>query len=133
MLQPGAIRVILENGTEELIYVSGGVLEVQPHVVTVLADTAVRAENLDEAAIIEARKHAEQLLANQKSDLDSAAALAALAETAAQLETIRKIKTVQCNCWFKIENHPKGWFLYKTILKKLPDFSLMNNYFKKTI
>ena len=89
LLQPGAIRVILENGTEELIYVSGGVLEVQPHVVTVLADTAVRAENLDEAAIIEARKHAEQLLANQKSDLDAAAALA---ETAAQLETIRKIK-----------------------------------------
>ncbi|MGE8524342.1 MAG: F0F1 ATP synthase subunit epsilon, partial [Acinetobacter pseudolwoffii] len=92
LLQPGAIRVILENGTEELIYVSGGVLEVQPHVVTVLADTAVRAENLDEAAIVEARKHAEALLANQKSDLDSAAALAALAETAAQLETIRKIK-----------------------------------------
>ncbi|MEG2430615.1 MAG: F0F1 ATP synthase subunit epsilon, partial [Acinetobacter sp.] len=51
-----------------------------------------RAENLDEAAILEARKHAEALLANQKSDLDSAAALAALAETAAQLETIRKIK-----------------------------------------
>ncbi len=89
LLQPGPIRVQLENGTEELIYVSGGVLEVQPHVVTILADTAVRAENLDEAAIIEARKHAEQLLANQKSDLDSAAALA---ETAAQLETIRKIK-----------------------------------------
>ena len=62
------------------------------HVITVLADTAVRAENLDEAAILEARKNAETLLANQKSDLDSAAALAALAETAAQLETIRKIK-----------------------------------------
>jgi F-type H+-transporting ATPase subunit epsilon len=92
LLQPGAIRVQLENGTEELIYVSGGVLEVQPHVVTILADTAVRAENLDEAAILEARKNAETLLANQKSELDSAAALAALAETAAQLETIRKIK-----------------------------------------
>ncbi|KAF5278763.1 hypothetical protein FQR65_LT15571 [Abscondita terminalis] len=92
LLKPGAIRVLLENGTEELIYVSGGVLEVQPHVVTVLADTAVRADNLDEAAILEARKNAEQLLANQKSDLDAAAALAALAETAAQLETIRKIK-----------------------------------------
>ncbi|WP_111861467.1 F0F1 ATP synthase subunit epsilon [Acinetobacter sp. CFCC 10889] len=92
LLKPGAIRVLLENGTEELIYVSGGVLEVQPHVVTVLADTAVRADNLDEAAIIEARKNAENLLANQKSDLDAAAALAALAETAAQLETIRKIK-----------------------------------------
>jgi F-type H+-transporting ATPase subunit epsilon len=92
LLQPGPIRVQLENGTEEIVYVSGGVLEVQPHVVTVLADTAIRADNLDEAAIMEARKQAEQLLANQKSDLDSAAALAALAETAAQLETIRKIK-----------------------------------------
>ena len=92
LLQPGAIRVQLENGTEELIYVSGGVLEVQPHVVTILADTAIRAENLDEAAILEARKNAEALLANQKSELDTAAALAVLAETVAQLETIRKIK-----------------------------------------
>ena len=92
LLQPGAIRVILENGTEELIYVSGGVLEVQPHVVTVLADTAVRAENLDEAAILEARKNAEQLLANQKSDVDTAAALASLSEISAQLDTIRKMK-----------------------------------------
>ena len=92
LLKPGAIRVVLENGTEELIYVSGGVLEVQPHVVTILADSAIRAENLDEAAIIEARKNAEALLANQKSELDTAAALAVLAETVAQLETIRKIK-----------------------------------------
>lgn len=92
LLQPGAIRVLLENGTEELIYVSGGVLEVQPHVVTVLADTAVRAENLDEAAILEARKNAEQLLANQKSDVDTAAALASLSEISAQLDTIRKMK-----------------------------------------
>ncbi|MCF9034152.1 F0F1 ATP synthase subunit epsilon [Acinetobacter nectaris] len=92
LLQPGPIRVILENGQEEIVYVSGGVLEVQPHVVTVLADTATRAENLDEAAILEARKNAEQLLANQKSDLDAAAALASLSEIAGQLETIRKIK-----------------------------------------
>lgn len=92
LLQPGPIRVILDNGQEEIVYVSGGVLEVQPHVVTVLADTATRAENLDEAAILEARKNAEQLLANQKSDLDAAAALASLSEIAGQLETIRKIK-----------------------------------------
>lgn len=92
LLQPGPIRVLLENGTEEIIYVSGGILEVQPHVLTVLADTATRAENLDEAAILEARKTAEQLLANQKSDLDSAAALASLAEIQGQLDTIRKIK-----------------------------------------
>lgn len=92
LLKPGAIRVLLENGTEELIYVSGGVLEVQPHLVTILADTAVRAENLDEVAILEARKHAEQLLENQKGDLDTAAAIASLSETAAQLDTIRKMK-----------------------------------------
>ncbi len=92
LLQPGPIRVQLENGTEEIIYVSGGVLEVQPHVITVLADTAIRAHDLDEAAILEARKEAESLLANQKSDLDTGAAMAALAETVAQLETIRKLK-----------------------------------------
>ena len=92
LLQPGPIRVQLENGTEEIIYVSGGVLEVQPHVITVLADTAIRAHDLDEAAILEARKQAESLLANQKSDLDTGADLAALAETVAQLETIRKLK-----------------------------------------
>ncbi len=92
LLQPGPIRVQLENGTEEIIYVSGGVLEIQPHVITVLADTAIRAHDLDEAAILEARKQAESLLANQKSDLDTGAAMAALAETVAQLETIRKLK-----------------------------------------
>lgn len=92
LLKPGPIRVQLENGTEEIIYVSGGVLEVQPHVVTVLADTAIRANDLDEAAILEARKHAEQLLENQRSELDTGAALAALAETAAQLQTLQKLK-----------------------------------------
>lgn len=92
LLQPGPIRVQLENGTEEIIYVSGGVLEVQPHVITVLADTAIRAHDLDEAAILEARKQAETMLDNQKSELDTGAAMAALAETAAQLETLRKLK-----------------------------------------
>lgn len=92
LLHPGPIRVLLENGTEEIIYVSGGVLEVQPNVVTVLADTALRAENLDEAAIAEARKTAEQMLENAKSELDSAAVLASLSEIAGQLETIRKVK-----------------------------------------
>lgn len=92
LLQPGPIRVQLENGTEEVIYVSGGVLEVQPHVVTVLADTAVRAGDLDEAAILEARKQAETLLENQRGELDTGAAMAALAEAAAQLETLRKLK-----------------------------------------
>lgn len=92
LLQPGPVRVQLENGTEELIYVSGGVLEVQPHVVTLLADTAIRAHDLNEAQILEARKQAEALLANQKSELNTGAALAALAETAAQLQTLQKLK-----------------------------------------
>ena len=92
LLNPGAVRVLLEDGSEELVYVSGGVLEVQPHIVTILADSATRAENLDEAQIIEARKQAEQMLVDRKNDLDGAAALAALAETAGQLETIRKMK-----------------------------------------
>jgi F-type H+-transporting ATPase subunit epsilon len=90
LLKPSTLRVQTTDGIEEQIYVSGGVLEVQPHVVTVLADTAIRAVNLDEAKILEARQHAENLLANQKGDFDSAAALAVLAETAAQLQTIRR-------------------------------------------
>ena len=71
---------------------SGGVLEVQPHLVTVLADTAVRANDLDEAKILEARRHAEQTLQNQKADIDTSAALAALAESLAQLQTLQKFK-----------------------------------------
>lgn len=90
LLKPSTLRVRNAEGHEEQIYVSGGVLEVQPHVVTVLADTAIRAANLDESKILEARQHAENLLANQKGDFDSAAALAVLAETAAQLQTIRR-------------------------------------------
>ncbi len=92
LLKPGSVRVILENGTEEVIYVSGGVLEVQPHIVTLLADSAIRAHDLDEAKILEARREAENLLTNQRSELDTGAAMAALAETAAQLETLRKLK-----------------------------------------
>ena len=111
LLQPGPIRVLLENGTEEIVYVSGGVLEVQPHVVTVLADTAIRADNLDEAAILEARKNAEQLLANQKSDLDSAAALASLSEISGQLETIRKSKPRSIRRGSRLKKPPYGGFL----------------------
>ncbi len=92
LLKPGPVRLQLEDGNEEVIYVSGGVLEVQPHVVTILADTATRGRDLDENAILEARKNAESLLANQKSDFDQSAAMAALAETVGQLETIRKMK-----------------------------------------
>lgn len=92
LLKPGSMRIQLPDGTEEVIYVSGGVLEVQPKLVTVLADTAVRAHDLDEAKIVEARKKAEQMLANQSETLQTNAALASLAESVAQLQTIRKYR-----------------------------------------
>ena len=92
LLQPGPVRVQREDGSEEIIYVSGGVLEVQPHVITLLADSAIRADDLNEAQILEARKHAETLLANQSSEMNTGAALASLAETAAQLRTLQKLR-----------------------------------------
>ncbi len=92
LLKPGAMQVKTTDGNEEFIYVSGGVLEVQPKVVTVLADSAVRASNLDEAEVAEARKRAEQMLVNQKDTVDTNAALAALAESVAQIQTIQKFK-----------------------------------------
>lgn len=92
LLKPGAMRMVQADGSEELVYISGGVLEVQPHTVTVLADSAVRAHDLDEAKILEARKAAESLLAEQKGSLNTSAALASLAESAAQLATLQKLK-----------------------------------------
>ncbi|MBD3727068.1 MAG: F0F1 ATP synthase subunit epsilon [Moraxella osloensis] len=92
LLKPGTMQIKTSNGNDEMVYVSGGVLEVQPHLVTVLADAAVRANDLDEAKILEARRHAEQTLQNQKADIDTSAALAALAESLAQLQTLQKFK-----------------------------------------
>ena len=92
LLKPGTMQIKTSNGNDEMVYISGGVLEVQPHLVTVLADTAVRAHDLDEAKILEARRHAEQTLQNQKADIDISAALAALAESLAQLQTLQKFK-----------------------------------------
>lgn len=92
LLRPGTLRLKNAEGSEEIIYVSGGVLEVQPNIVTVLADSAERAHDLDEAKIAEARRAAEQLLANQNNTVQKNAALAALAESVAQLQTIQKYK-----------------------------------------
>lgn len=91
-LAPGPVRIQRDNGEELVYYVSGGVIEVQPNVVTVLADTALRAADVDEAAALEARKHAAEALANQKSEMDTSMALAALAEAAAQLRTLQAMK-----------------------------------------
>ncbi|MFT4823488.1 MAG: F-type H+-transporting ATPase subunit epsilon [Halioglobus sp.] len=92
-LVPGPVRVITQGGDEEIFYVSGGFLEVQPGVVSILADTALRADDMDEAAAEEARKEAEQALANQSGDFDYGRAAARLAEAAAQLATLRKIRS----------------------------------------
>lgn len=91
-LKPGEIRVVKEGGDEEFYFVSGGMLEVQPHVVTVLADTAVRAKDLDEAQAIEAKKRAEQALKDRQGDMDYARAEAELAEAVAQLQTIQRMR-----------------------------------------
>lgn len=91
-LNPGPVRIVLQNGEEQVYYVSGGFLEVQPGVVSILADTALRADDVDEAAAEEARRDAEQALANQSGDFDYGRASSQLAEAAAQLATLRKLK-----------------------------------------
>lgn len=92
MLKPGEVRVVREGGEDQYFYVSGGMLEVQPHTVTVLADTAVRARDLDEAAAVQAKERAEQALKDRKSDIDYARAQAELAEAIAQLQTIQRLR-----------------------------------------
>jgi F-type H+-transporting ATPase subunit epsilon len=92
-IKPGALRVKLPgNDQEELVFVQGGFLEVQPHVVTVLADTAIRAKDLDEVKALEAKKAAEEAMQNQNSKEAVAAAEAELAAAMAQLEAIRKMR-----------------------------------------
>lgn len=91
-LKPGQVRVILENGEEQNFYVSGGILEVQPQVVTVLADTAVRAKDIDEAAAIKAKEEAEKILANRTDATEIAEAMAQLAQAAAQLAALEQLR-----------------------------------------
>jgi F-type H+-transporting ATPase subunit epsilon len=91
-LGPGEVRVKFEDGSEEAFYVSGGVLEVQPKVVTILSDTAERAEDLDEAAVLKAKEAAEALLHDREGSIDYALARSELAETMAQLQTIQRLR-----------------------------------------
>jgi F-type H+-transporting ATPase subunit epsilon len=92
-IKPGAVRIKPADGSEEqLIFVAGGVLEVQPNVVTVLADTAIRGHDLDEAKALEAQKAAQEAMANAKSDLDMARAQSEFAMMAAQIAAIRKLR-----------------------------------------
>ena len=91
-LVPGPVRLVEQGGEEQVFYASGGFLEVQRDVVTILADTALRAADVDEAAAEESRKAAEDALANQSGELDYGRASAQLAEASAQLATLRKLK-----------------------------------------
>lgn len=92
-IKPGAVRVKVQNqAEEELVFVAGGILEVQPGLVTVLADTAIRGKDLDEAKALEAKRLAEEALVNCSSELDYAKAQAELAEAIAQITAIQRMR-----------------------------------------
>lgn len=91
-LRPGYVRAILPNKDEEVFYISGGMLEVQPYIASVLADTAMRADDIDEAAAILAKEQAEKALAGKKTAIDIARATVELAEITAQIRAIQHIK-----------------------------------------
>jgi F-type H+-transporting ATPase subunit epsilon len=92
-IKPGALRIkVPDRAEEELVFVQGGFLEVQPHAVTVLADTAIRAKDLDEVKALEAKRAAEEAMQHKSSKEEIAAAEASLASAMAQLEAIRKLR-----------------------------------------
>jgi len=91
-IRPGAVRIEKEDGEEEFVFVAGGILEVQPHRVTVLADTAIRGHDLDEAKALEAKQAAEEALRNAKDKQEVATVEAELAAVAAQLQAIQRLR-----------------------------------------
>lgn len=91
-LRPGYVRTVRSNDEEEIFYISGGMLEVQPYIVSVLADTAIRADDIDEAAAIAAKEQAEKMMAGKLSAIDLAKATAELAEIAAQIRAVQQLK-----------------------------------------
>lgn len=91
-LKPGEVRITTQDGEEEAIYVSGGMMEVQPHVVTILSDTAVRAGDLDEAAALAAKEDAEQAIKDRQGEMELAEAASQLAQALAQLQTIKRMR-----------------------------------------
>ncbi len=92
LIKPGTVKVTLVGGAEELIYVSGGILEVQPRALTILANTSIRAKDLDEVKVLEAQRAAEEALTNRTSGQERAVVQAELAQLAAQLASIRKLR-----------------------------------------
>ena len=91
-IKPGAVRIKRQDGSEELIFVASGLLEVQPGLITVLADTAIRGHDLDEARALESRKAAQEAMTNRASAMDYGRAQAELAEAAAQLAAIDRLR-----------------------------------------
>jgi len=91
-LKPGSVRVKISAEEEAVFYVSGGILEIQPHVVSVLSDTAVRARDIDEAAALEAKRRAEEALVNRSAEVDIVRAQAELVEALARLRTLEHIR-----------------------------------------
>ena len=91
-LKPGPVRLVKQNGEEEIYYLSGGYLEVQPNCISILADTAVRAGDIDEAAAAEAVKSAEQAMANQAGEIEYSKAASMLAVATAQLRTVQTLR-----------------------------------------
>lgn len=95
-IKPGSVRIKAPDREEEdLVYVSGGILEVQPGVVTILSDTAIRGADLDEARVLEAKKQAEEAMANRTGAMEYAQAQAELAEAVAQLQAIEKLRKIR--------------------------------------
>ncbi len=94
-LKAGDVRLQIEGGEEQVIYISGGILEVTPKVVTVLSDTAMRADDIDEAQALKAKEKAEQALKDTKADMNYAKAKAELAQAAAQLSALKKLKKLR--------------------------------------
>jgi F-type H+-transporting ATPase subunit epsilon len=91
-IQPGPVRIEKTDGTDEFVFVAGGILEIQPKCITVLADTAIRGKDLDEAKSLEAKKRAEENMANRQSDIDFARAQSEFAIAAAELATIARLR-----------------------------------------
>jgi len=90
-IKPGQVQLTLQGGKKQIYYISGGMLEVQPSCITILSDTVVRAENLDEAEAVTAKERAEKLLAEKKAEVDYSAILRDLAKAAAQIRTIKEL------------------------------------------
>ena len=91
-LIPGPVRIVKQGGDEEIYYVSGGFLEVQPGTVNILADTAVRADDVDEANAMQAMKEAEEAIQNQHAEMEYAEAASQLAQAAAQIRTLQQLR-----------------------------------------